>query len=302
MPRVTVPAAEEMIGKEIPCLNAGHVMLVDYMGGDMSVTQAARVSYAKDLQAFDEIKDKGLIHYLMAHRHTTPFEMVQIKLRMKLPIFVARQWVRHRTASLNEVSARYTQLPADFYVPEPVNIQAQSTDNKQGRMSMLEDGSFTPGTQIEMAQEFKAEQGLAYGSYEERIDAGMAKELARLNLPVSIYTEWYWNQNLWNMLHLLGLRMDGHAQYEIRVYANAVYEIVKAVAPLSLAAWEEFMFKGARFSQTEMAIIKKIVRQAPVPALPNDDELTRILGKRGALEFIAKFDAEYNPDGMAAHT
>src|SRR5665213_188736 len=227
MPRVIVPAAEAIIGKPIRCLNAGSVELVDYMGGDVSVVQAARVSYAKDLDVFDDVKDRALINYLMAHRHTTPFEMVQLKVRMKLPIFVARQWVRHRTASLNEQSGRYTQLDSEFYVPELEDIQPQSTDNKQGRQ---DDGTFTPEMKARHQQHFSLEQGEAYMDYETRIENGMAKELARINLPLSIYTSWYWDQNLWNMLHLLGLRMDSHAQYEIRVYANALYEIVKAVA------------------------------------------------------------------------
>ncbi len=172
---------------------------------------------------------------------------------MKLPIFVARQWVRHRTASLNEISGRYSQLKDDFYVPELQDIQPQSKDNKQGR---AEDGSFDTFTKSTLRDAFIHEQGEAYDCYERRIGVGMAKELARINLPLSTYTEWYWDQSLWNMLHLLGLRMDSHAQYEIRVYANALYEIVKAVAPVSLAAWEEYMFEAKRFSRTEMAVLR----------------------------------------------
>ena len=301
MPRVTVPAAEALIGKELPCLNKGYVMLVDYMGGDLSVVQGARVSYAQDFGTFDVVKDKALINYLMAHRHTTPFEQVQIKVEMKLPIFVARQWVRHRTASLNEQSGRYTQLESDFYVPELDDIQAQSKDNKQGR---AEDGSFTLSDKERFQANLRSEQSQAYSLYDERIEVGMAKELARINLPLSIYTRWVWSQNLWNMLHLLGLRMDSHAQKEIRVYANALYEVVKAVAPVSLAAWEEFIYKGARFSQTEMALLCKGLNNVrdPYGLLGRVDwsteELEAALGKRGAQEFLDKVRAEYHAGGV----
>lgn len=301
MPRVVVPAAEEMIGKEIPCLNKGHVMLVDYMGGDYSVVQAARTSYAQEMKhEFDQIKDTGLINYLMAHRHTTPFEMVQIKVRMKLPIFVARQWVRHRTASLNEVSARYTQLPDDFYLPEPENVSFQSESNKQGR------GEAVDREKAEVVRDvFSRDQELLYDHYKAGIGEGVAKELARINLPVSIYTEWYWDQSLWNMLHLLSLRMDSHAQYEIRVYANALYEIVKAVAPVSLAAWEEHVFNAVRFSATELKLLKRWIDVAVngLPVTMTDpisspgrmapflvEDLEPMLGKRGSQEFIDKLN------------
>ena len=281
MSRIIVPAAEEMIGKEFKCLNHGHVTLIDYMGGDASVTQAARVSYAGDKNTFDPVKDGGLIRYLMSHRHTTPFEMVQIKVRMKLPLFVARQWVRHRTASLNEVSGRYTQLPDDFYIPEPENVQHQSTDNKQGRSGQMEDAQVHIDHLLE-------EQQAAYQDYETRIEAGMAKELSRINLPVSIYTEWYWNQNLHNMLHLLGLRMDSHAQYEIRVFADALYEIVKAVAPLSCEAWEEFGFHAKRFSRSEMEIVRNSMNPGGTGTW-NREELKKDLGSDRAVdEFLAK--------------
>jgi len=251
MSRIIVPAAEELIGKEFKCLDKGHVTLIDYMGGDASVTQAARVSYAGDKNAFDPKKDGGLIKYLMSHRHTTPFEMVQIKVRMKLPIFVARQWVRHRTASLNEVSARYTQLPDEFFQPSADDLRTQSTTNKQGSGDQME-GHHSE----ELARKISKEQEQDYISYQENIDRGMAKEMARINLPVSIYTEWYWNQNLHNMLHLLSLRMDSHAQYEIRVYADALYEIVKAIAPICCEAFEEYRFYGKAFSYSEMEIIR----------------------------------------------
>lgn len=300
MPRVTVPAAEALIGHEFPCLNLGHVMLVDYMGGDLSVVQAARTSYAKDLQPFDEEKDSKLIQYLMAHRHTTPFEMVDIKVRMKLPIFVARQWIRHRTASLNEESARYSQLKDEFYVPEASVVKMQSDANKQGRGQ-----EFPVEIQMGFREEFRREQAGDYADYDRRIQLGMAKELARINLPVSVYTNWYWKQNLWNMLHLLGLRMDPHAQYEIRVYANALYEIVKAVAPISLAAWEDHMFKGARFSRTEMDLLMQAITKTNNASAAADlketvppvgwlhENLAAKLGKRGADEFLEKFRKDY---------
>ncbi len=254
MPRVIVPAAEEIIGKEFKCLNLGHVQLVDYMGGDYSVAQAARTSYATkawgDGTGFLDPKDVGLVNYLMAHRHSTPFEMLQIKLRMKMPLFIARQLIRHRTVSVNEVSARYTKLPDDFYVPEPENVNFQSTENKQGR-----GGTFELEEAMREIDLIKSEQAHAYAAYEGRISRGMAKELARVNLPLSIYTEWYWDQNLWNMLHMLSLRMDSHAQYEIRVYANAIHEILMAVAPSCVRAWEEHFFNARKFSWTEMQVL-----------------------------------------------
>lgn len=288
MPRVTVPEAEAIIGHKFSCLNKGYVMLVDHMGGDISVAQGARVSYDKGFDTFDEVKDRALINYLMAHRHTTPFEQVQIKVEMKLPIFVARQWVRHRTASLNEQSGRYTQLESDFYVPEMGNIRTQSAINKQGAGDVLD--AMAAGV---FQQDVIEDQERVYRHYEEAIDTNVAKEMARINLPLAIYTKWVWSQNLWNMMHLLSLRMDSHAQYEIRVYANALYEIVKAVAPVSLAAWEEYVYKGARFSRTEM----EILRGEETDSSWNIEFLEKKLGTRGAAEFIHKMSRDVTHQG-----
>ncbi len=283
MPRTQNAAADALIDKPFPCLDKGHVMLIDYMGDDASIVQAARVSYGKDVE-FDAVKDRKLIHYLMSHRHTTPFEMVQIKVRMKLPIFVARQWVRHRTASLNEVSGRYTQLKDDFYVPRVEDIRTQSATNKQGSGEAIDNDLAT-----QIREDLRDEQKGVYENYDLMVKSGMAKELARINLPVSTYTEWYWNQSLHNMFHLLGLRMDSHAQYEIRVYANALWEIVKAIAPMACEAFEEHRLNGASFSGTELGILASKMMECH--ATPwNIDVLSEKLGsQRAAMEFDAKF-------------
>lgn len=254
MPRIVNPVADALIDKEIPCLDKGHVMLIDYMGDDAAIVQAARVSYGKDTE-FDAVKDRKLIHYLMAHNHATPFEMVQIKVRMKLPIFVARQWVRHRTASLNEVSGRYTQLKDEFFLPSQDQLRLQSTTNKQGSGGLLTDAE----KQAFIHDEMQEDQQQVYQHYDSYVRGGMAKEMARINLPVSTYTEWYWDQNLRNMLHLLNLRLDSHAQYEIRVYANALWDICKAIAPMACEAFEEYQLHAERFSRTEMEALRKLI-------------------------------------------
>ena len=199
----------------IPCLDKGFVRLVDSMGGDEAIVQAARVSYGKGTRKVSQ--DRGLIRYLMRHRHTTPFEMVEFKFHAKMPIFVARQWVRHRTANINEYSLRYSEARDEFYIPDPDQIQFQSTINKQGRS-----GEVPKALKERIQTYFREISERSFDIYKEMNDAGVARELARAVLPVNLYTEWYWKNDLHNLLHFIGLRSDSHAQYEIRVYSDAM--------------------------------------------------------------------------------
>lgn len=255
MPRPEVPAAEALLGQTIPVLDRGFVRLIDYMGGDARIVQSARVSYGEGTKTLRE--DKGLIHYLYRNAHTSPFEQVQLSFHCKLPIFVARQWIRHRTARLNELSARYSVMRDEFYVPDPARVQYQSSDNKQGSGASMP-RSFAEG----VVDGIQAEQRGSYASYERLLEAGMARELARINLPLSLYTEWYWQIDLHNLFHFLRLRLDPHAQYEIRAYAEALAQCAKAVAPLAYEAFEEYGLHGANFSRTEMKLLRSMLRAA----------------------------------------
>ena len=252
-------AAEALLDKEIKVLDKGFVRLVDYLGSDDRIVQAARVSYGAGTKTVRE--DAGLIDYLMAHDHTSPFEHVVLELHCKMPIFVARQWVRHRTARINEISGRYSVMTDEFYVPAPAQVQFQSADNKQGRS----EAEVPPELRQKVIDLLKKDQGNVYASYEELLKDNIARELARINLPLSLYTEWYWQMDLHNLFHFLRLRLDPHAQWEIRVYAEAVAELAKAVAPLAYAAFERHMLKGKRFSDDEMDALKKMLRGEPNP-------------------------------------
>ncbi len=221
MAHITNPKAEEILDKEFRVLNHGFVRLVDYMGGDESIVQAARVSYGKGTKSVSE--DRTLIRYLMRHQHTTPFEMVEFKFHVKLPIFVARQWIRHRTANVNEYSGRYSIMPEEFYVPEETAIKYQSQSNKQGR----DNEEVPPEIRKRVLEILLKEQKSAFDGYQEMLDYNIARELARINLPLSLYTQWYWKIDLHNLFHFLKLRMDKNAQFEIRVYAEKMAEIVK---------------------------------------------------------------------------
>lgn len=245
MARETVETAEALLDQEIPCLDKGFVRLVDYMGGDARIVQSARVSYGAGTKTVRE--DKGLIDYLIRNWHTSPFEQVQLTFHAKMPIFVARQWVRHRMARLNEISGRYSVMKDEFYVPSPEHIRPQSTNNKQGRS----EDRFSSEVEASLAATFEAEQRSAYANYEGLIEKNVARELARLNLPLSLYTEWYWQIDLHNLFHFLRLRMDDHAQYEIRVYAEAMAKCAAAVAPLAYAAFEEHVLGSVTFSRSE---------------------------------------------------
>lgn len=214
--------------KQINILDHGHVRLVDSMGDDSSIVQAARVSHGAGTKTEEE--DKQLINYLFKNRHTTPFEMVEFKFHCKMPIFVARQWVRHRTASINEVSARYTQLPNEFYIPE--NLRGQDSKNKQ-----VADGDLIDQIDNMSRENIRNHCEVAYNLYEELLGDGVGRELARMVLPINIYTEWYWKIDLHNLFHFLGLRMDKHAQYEIRVFADAMFDIIKEIVPVACQAF-----------------------------------------------------------------
>ena len=234
----------------IKCLDKGFVRLVDSMGGDDAIVQAARVSYGQGSSKVSQ--DRGLIRYLMRHRHTTPFEMVEFKFHCKMPIFVARQWVRHRTANINEYSLRYSEARDEFYYPEPENIQFQSALNKQGRS-----GEVPPELKQKVLEYFKENSERSFALYQELNEAGVARELARSLLPVNIYTEWYWKNDLHNLLHFIGLRSDGHAQYEIRVFSDAMAHYVKEKAPFAWEAYQDYVVHGMRFSKIEKGLLEK---------------------------------------------
>ena len=234
----------------IRCLDKGFVRLVDSMGGDDAIVQAARVSYGKGTSKVSQ--DRGLIRYLMRHRHTTPFEMVEFKFHCKMPIFVARQWVRHRTANINEYSLRYSEARDEFYYPDPAQIQYQSALNKQGRS-----GKVPKKLTDKVLQYFKEISEKSFDMYKELNEAGLARELIRAILPVNLYTEWYWKNDLHNLLHFIGLRSDSHAQYEIRVFSDAMAESVKKAAPHAWEAYQDYVVKGMRFSRIERSLLER---------------------------------------------
>ena len=307
--RITVPALDEILGQEFKVLDHGFVRVVDYMGGDSAVVQAARVSYGKGTKKISQ--DRGLIRYLLRHRHTTPFEMCEIKLHIKLPIFIARQWIRHRTASVNEYSARYSLLDNEYYVPdrdaalsldasqqtkESVAtsmgvIAAQSSDNKQGR------GEALSAEEAAEARRVIAESGeVAYATYlnllnenaaGEKIDAeraGLAREFARIVLPTSYYTQWYWKIDLHNLLHFLSLRLHKHAQLEIRAYAEVIADIVSKWVPLTWEAFLDYRKNSVELSAQEFAAIKEMLSGLAV------DRESSGLSDREWKEFSEKFD------------
>ena len=240
----------DLPGDAIKCLDKGFVRLVDSMGGDDAIVQSARVSYGKGTSKVSQ--DRGLIRYLMRHRHSTPFEMVEFKFHCKMPIFVARQWVRHRTANINEYSLRYSEARDEFYYPDPNHIEFQSAVNKQGRM-----GEVDEDLKKKVQAYFKEISDRSFEIYCELNEAGVARELARAVLPVNLYTEWYWKNDLHNLLHFIGLRSDGHAQYEIRVFSDAMASYVKKVAPFAWEAYQDYAVKGMRFSKIEQSILQR---------------------------------------------
>ena len=277
--RETVPALEEILYEPIPVLDRGFVRVIDYMGSDGAIVQAARVSYGKGTRRVSE--DKGLINYLMRHRHSTPFEMCEMKFHVKLPIFVARQWIRHRTANVNEYSARYSILDREFYLPSPEHLAAQSASNRQGRGDVL-----TGAEAAEVLHLLERDAMRAYDDYErmlnEREDGttiepgrqGLARELARMNLTLGYYTQWYWKIDLHNLLHFLSLRADPHAQYEIRAYADAMLNVVERWVPLAYEAFVQHRLHAVTLSAKAMAVVKRMLAGETV------DEAGSGLGKR----------------------
>ena len=267
--RATVPALEEILYEALPVLDHGFVRVVDYMGDDGAIVQAARVSYGRGTRRVSE--DKGLINYLMRHRHTTPFEMCEIKYHVKLPIFVARQWIRHRTANVNEYSARYSILDNEFYLPAPQHLATQATVNRQGRGDVIEGDAARHVLDLLRRDAERAYAGYAELLNEDESGAprdpswpGLARELARMNLSLNFYTQWYWKTDLHNLLHFLSLRADPHAQYEIRAYADAMLDTVKRWVPMAYAAFLEYRMNAATISATGLAVIRRMLAGEPV--------------------------------------
>ncbi|MDC3263398.1 FAD-dependent thymidylate synthase [Pelagibacterales bacterium] len=287
--RATVPSLEEILYKPLPALDHGFVRVIDYMGDDTAIVQSARVSYGKGTKKISN--DKGLIKYLMRHWHSTPFEMCEIKLHVKLPIFIARQWIRHRTANVNEYSARYSILDKEFYIPSVENLASQSQINKQGRAENL-----SPEEAKKVIELLKSDAEQTYRNYEvmlnensdgETLDEssmGIARELARMNLTLNTYTQWYWKIDLNNLLHFLALRADAHAQYEIRVYADIILDIVKKWVPVTYEAFEDYRVGGTQLSAKEILILKKIIKGETV------DPDAEGISKREWGELQKKFD------------
>ena len=272
---------QALIGKEFPCLDKGFVRLIDVMGDDAAIVQAARVSYGAGTKKVNE--DVGLIRYLMRHLHTTPFEMVEFKFHVKLPIFVARQWIRHRTANVNEYSGRYSEMKDEFYVPAIDQVRAQSATNKQGRA----DEAFDPSEAERIRSGMLDTQSRLYGEYQSLLEADLAREIARINLPVSNYTEWYWKVDLHNLFHFLKLRIDPHAQYEIRVYGEAMAQIVQAAVPHAYEAFAAYILHARRFSRRERAALKALL-----PSVNVDPAILEAAGLKGreAQEFLSKLE------------
>jgi thymidylate synthase (FAD) len=262
--RVTVPALEDILYEALPVLDHGFVRVVDYMGDDGAIVQAARVSYGRGTRRVSE--DKGLIAYLMRHRHTTPFEMCEIKYHVKLPIFVARQWIRHRTANVNEYSARYSILDNEFYIPAPEHLAAQATTNRQGRGDVLEGAAAKRVLDLLREDSERAYAGYAAmlnedasGSPADPSWPGLARELARINLSLNFYTQWYWKTDLHNLMSFLSLRADPHAQYEIRAYAEAMIGTLERWCPLAHAAFIEYRMNAASLSATGLKVIQRLL-------------------------------------------
>ena len=252
--RATADGMEKHLYVAHEVLDHGLVRVIDYMGDDSAIVQAARVSYGAGTKHVQN--DEGLIRYLMRHWHSTPFEMCEVKLHVKLPVFVARQWIRHRTANVNEYSARYSVLDREFYIPAPEQLAAQSVVNNQGRGEVL-----TGEEAARVLDLLKSDANRAYDHYEAMLSQegqqGLARELARMNLPANIYTQWYWKVDLHNLFHFLRLRADPHAQYEIRVYAEAIAACVRDWVPLAFAAFEDYRMGGVTLSGKAIAVLKR---------------------------------------------
>jgi thymidylate synthase (FAD) len=290
--RATVPALEALLFQPLPVLDHGFVRVIDYMGDDAAVVQAARVSYGRGTKKVSE--DAGLIRYLMRHRHSTPFEMAEIKYHVKLPIFVARQWIRHRTANVNEYSARYSILDREFYIPAPEHLAAQSAANRQGRGEVLQGDEAA-----EVLDILRSDATRTYDHYAAMLNEGpdgepadpgrqgLARELARMNLTLNTYTQWYWKCDLHNLLHFLSLRADAHAQYEIRAYAEAMLATVEAWVPLTFAAFKDYRLGAVTFSAGMLAVLERMLAGEAVEQKGSGlskrewAELMGVLGREG---------------------
>src|SRR5690348_4300869 len=285
--RPVAPELEEVLYQAFPVLDHGFVRVIDYMGDDNAVVQAARVSYGKGTKKVSE--DKGLIHYLMRHRHSTPFEMCEIKFHVKLPIFVARQWIRHRTANVNEYSARYSILDREFYLPAPEQLAAQSVANRQGR------GNVLAGEEAARVLDLLREDATrCYDHYTEMLNEdgdgsarnasrqGLARELARMNLTLNTYTQWYWKTDLYNLFHFLSLRADAHAQYEIRTYAEAMLGTVAAWVPIAQKAFLDYRLGSVTLSVQMLTVVRRLLAREAVDQPDsglNRRELMEALGR-----------------------
>jgi thymidylate synthase (FAD) len=289
MTRISVPEADRLIGVKQPVLSHGFVVLVDYMGNDSAIVQAARVSYGLGTKSVRD--DRGLVRYLMRHRHTTPFEMVEYKFLIRLPIFVARQWVRHRTSSINEVSARYSVVVDEYEVPPPEEVRHQSTRNRQGRGDPL-----PPEVVDRFRSDLDSVSKDAYAAYTRSLEAGVARETARLLLPVAYYTQWYWKINLHNLFHFLSLRLDPHSQEEIRLYAAEVAKLARVVCPVAFEAFEEFQVEGLTLGKQERKAMRALLEgKSPTEAcaqagLPLTREDGKPMTTGEGVEFLGKLE------------
>ena len=287
--RVTAPELEEILYEALPILDHGFIRVIDYMGNDNSIVQAARVSYGKGTKKVNT--DSGLIKYLMRHWHSTPFEMCEIKYHVKLPIFIARQWIRHRTANVNEYSARYSILDKEFYLPSKENLAAQSTNNRQGRGNVISGGQAE-----EVLSLLKDDAERTYKNYEEMLNerydgsvideskTGLARELARMNLTLNTYTQWYWKTDLLNLMNFLRLRADHHAQYEIRAYADVMLNTLKRWVPITYDAFMDYRVGGTEISSKGKDIIKKLIKGEKISIDETD------LSKREWNELMSAFN------------
>jgi thymidylate synthase (FAD) len=294
--RPTAPAAEEILGGYFPVLDHGFVALVDYMGSDEAVEQAARVSYGAGTRKVSQTR--GLVRFLRRHHHTTPSEMVEFKFHCAMPMFVARQWIRHRTASVNELSARYSLMPLLFYTPEADQFALQSATNKQGRAAGASSGVYVEA--VERWERLRTEAG---GTYRWLLEEDVAREIARIDLPVSTYTQWYWKIDLHNLLHFLTLRVDPRAQWEIQQFARVIAGMVKRVAPLSYEAWVDYDLESRPLTRAERVVLARLVAgdddglRARADAAVSNDELAEAgLSPRERRELVEKLQAPGRPD------
>jgi thymidylate synthase (FAD) len=287
--RPTSTRVDRILGEAFPVLDHGFVRVVDYMGDDAAIVQAARVSYGEGTNTPSD--DRSLIRYLLRHYHTTPFEMCEIKLHIKCPIFVARQWIRHRTANVNEYSGRYSIMPAEFYVPEMHDIQGQSTSNKQGR----EAGGVTAAGQALAKGIFEGTGESMFAVYDRLGEMNVSRELARIVLPLSTYTEFYWKIDLHNLLHFLRLRIDPHAQKEIREFARMIAEIVSGWVPVAYEAFVDYRLGAASFSRMEMNFLRMVLEAYEIDEAALKESLVPLdfgLSKREQAELLAKLKSE----------